>query len=433
MSLGIIVDDLDKVVDRLKNGDFDDTEFALDKYDTTKSTVEINDEDVPLIQGEVTYPRGQFAVAFDDLLESSYNFDSGPPGILPYAASSYQTRDSATDPAPREVGMPAFSNESRDRVGIKWLFGIGGHQDPFTPWSRLDESDVDDLPSFKKPSKEEVTGTREGQSIYGGQAHPEDAEIVRDRIEDCWWEVWNARCQELMDTWRVLVPVGSINPRPLLFSPAETIVSNNFNLVLCPDGNTAVAVAAVLATDKIKEEILHISPWSKGGSTGTPRPGVKHISVLLDRHKGIIEELIDDKGEELYQIADDQQQFHKDLLEVLNQYVQVDYHSGNTLRGYHTGTSDADLMDSEIEGIADSGTQTDVMVQTTDGDVTIGFHDQEYASSLAIGAWLGAGFDDTIDDVFNLPAVETDRNATQNALLNKALFSLAETVEQDYF
>jgi len=426
MSLGIIRDDLDQVIDRLEEGDFDDTEFPNSLYQTDYK-LSIDQEDILLIPGTQVDPVAEYVVKHGD---SDWAYDDSPPGILPYVNGAFQIKGGS--PSPSEVGIPLFSNERMGKIGIRWLFRStqSRSNDGLTDWNRLTEDEVEDLPSRVKPEEQSIKSSRSGKDPSPRITYPESVELVESRKDDYWWECWCARAQELMDTWRVLVPNTAKNPLPTLLGPENTLVADNFNVVIQPDGETAVALAAVLSTETAQDFLREISPWSKGD---TPRPRVKHVAATIHQNRGIVETVLDEKGTELGELKNGIHQFHEDTLSVLRKYVESSSSGDTTLRDRYTSISDQDKLNSEITGVSAGNSNQEVGIGTEDGGVTVEFHDTEYAASMAIAVWLSAGFDDTVDDALSTQTVGADLDAVESILYNKEFNSFCRTVESDYF
>jgi len=420
---GIIQDDLDSLIDRLKEDDFDSEEFGLRRYETSDSSkVTVDEEDVHVIPGTFPYPVSSFVVKAGDFSKYSNN----PPGILPYINGGYNLRGS--DPSPRTIGIPLISGEQQGKIGIKWLFREGGYNSGLTMWNHLSEDEVSDLDSELIPNKSGVISTRMGKDLSPAQSHPEPVEDVRARQEDRWWECWCARCQELMNSWRVLIPNTSKTPLPTVLAPSNSIVSDNFNVILAPNKKTAMAIAVVLGTDKAQGFLKSISPWSKGD---TPRPRARHVIATLDQNLSIIEKILANEQSRLSNRADELAQFYDDMLEVLKSYIGGS--EGTKLRDRYTSISGSDDLDSEILGVSEGSDNLHVTILTEDGEVEIGFHDEEYTSAMAHAAWIGAGFDDNIDTVLDVPSTETDHAAVEAVLYQKSFQNFCQAIEDDYF
>jgi hypothetical protein len=420
---GIIQDDLDNLIDRLKEDNFDSEEFGLRRYEASDSSkVTVDGEDVHVIPGTFPYPVSSFVVKDGDF--SKYSDD--PPGILPYINGGYNLR--GADPSPRTIGIPLISGEQQGKIGIRWLFREGGYNSGLTMWNHLSEDEVSDLDGEIVPDKSGVISTREGKDLSPAQSHPEPVDDVRNRQEELWWECWCSRCQELMNSWRVLIPNTSKTPLPTVLAPSNSIISDNFNVILTPDKKTAMAIAAVFGTGKAQEFLKSVSPWSKGD---TPRPRGRHVIATLDQNLSIIEEILANEGTRLSDRGDELEQFYDDMLEVLKPYIGGS--GGITLRDRYTSIPDSTDLDSEILGVAEGSDNLHVTVLTEDEEVEIGFHDEEYTSAMAHAAWIGAGFDDTIDSVLDTPSVETDFAAVEAVLYQESFQDFCQTVEEDYF
>ena len=72
-------------------------------------------------------------------------------------------------------------------------------------------------------------------------------------------------------------------------------------------------------------------------------------------------------------------------------------------------------------------------VGTKNGEITVEFHDAEYAASMAIAAWLSAGFGDTVDDTLATQTVSTNFDVVESILYNKEFNNFRQTIEADYF
>lgn len=426
MSLGIIRDDLDQVIGRLKDGDFDDTEFPNSLYQTNYE-LSIDQETILLIPGTQVDPVAEYVVKHGD---ASLTYDDAPPGILPYVNGAFQIKGGT--PSPTDVGIPLFSNERMGKIGIRWLFHSTQSRtnDGLTDWGRLTEDEVEDLPDRAKPDEQSIKSSRSGKDPSPRITYPEAVDLVESRKDDYWWECWCARAQELMDTWRVLVPNTAKNPLPTILGPTNTIVADNFNVVVQPDGETAIAVGSVLGTQTAQDFLREISPWSKGD---TPRPRIKHVAATIHQNRGTIETVLDEKDTEITELKEGISQFHQDTLRVLKKYVEGSSQGDSTLRDRYTSISDQDKLSNEITGVSSSGTQREVRVDTGTGQVTVEFHDSEYAATMAIATWLGAGFGETVDSVLDVPDVETDLSAVQSILYEGSFGNFCRTIETDYF
>lgn len=426
MAKGIIFDDLENVISRLKDSDFDDTEFAYEQYTSGQSAFEVSGDTIHTIQGEVTYPRGPFSVKFDDLVESDTNITDSPPGILPYLKGAKQLK--WTDPSPRDVGLPCFTGDSN--IGIRWLFdtsGTSGGSD-FTEWGRLDDDTVEDLDDIEIPEKELITDMRDDASVSPGFTHPEDPRVVEGRVNDYWWEVWCARCQELMDSWRVILPAGTNDTRPLILAPHNTIVSNNFNFIMFENGPKAVAAAAVLGSEQVQSQVHKIVPWSKGD---TARPGVKHYRALLHQHRSKVEDIVDDDAGDVTLLADQINSVHESLVTALREYVSDS--TGNQIRDFYSSIPSDEALKYEVEGIKPSGDDEVVCFDTSNGDVEIGFlGEADKAASAGVAGWLAAARGDTVDDVLDLPVFSSDPDAVRSVLHKTGFDTFRQRIVDDY-
>lgn len=433
MSKGIIFDDLSNVVDRLRNSDFDDTEFAYEQYSSGRSAFDVAGDTIHTIQGEVTYPRSPFTVTFDELAGSDTAMADAPPGILPYLKGANQLK--GTDPSPRDVGLPAFTSDSN--VGVRWVFdttGTGGGGD-FTEWGRLSKDDVDDLADIEVPEKDPITEMRADASVSSGFTHPENERVVEGRIADYWWEVWCARCQELVNSWRVILPAGTTDARPLVLAPHNTVVSNNFNFVLFRSGPKAVAAAAVLGSEAVQTELSKIVPWSKGGDgrdNQTVRPGVKHYRALLHQHRAKVGDIVDDDAGDVATLAGRIDAVHESLLDALRGYVSDP--NGTRIRDHYTDITDDDALGYDVEGVEPSDDDETVRFATSGGDAEITFAgDPEIAASAGVGGWLAAARGDSVGDVLGLPAFASDPDAVRAVLYETGFETFRERIVDDYF
>ena len=71
-------------------------------------------------------------------------------------------------------------------------------------------------------------------------------------------------------------------------------------------------------------------------------------------------------------------------------------------------------------------------LSTEDGKVEVEFHDQNYVSDMAIAAWIGSGFGDSIDTILDVPAVETDFGAVEAVLYEQSFDEFYQSVEDNY-
>jgi hypothetical protein len=231
-----------------------------------------------------------------------------------------------------------------------------------------------------------------------------------------------------MNSWRVLIPNTSQTPLPTVLGPSNSIVSDNFNVILATDKETTMAIAAVLGTKTAQGFLKSISPWAKGD---TPRPRGRHVIATLDQNLSIIEEVLANEGGSLSDRADELEQFYDDMLEVLKSYTSGS--GGTTLRDRYTSIPDSADLNSEVLGVSNDSDDLHVTVITEDGKVEIGFHDKEYTSAMAHAAWIGAGFNDTIDTVLNMPSVGTNHAAVEAVLYQKSFQSFCQIIEKNYF
>lgn len=428
MSLGIIRDELDQVIKRLNNGDFDDTEFPNSLYQT-EYELSIDQETILLIPGTQVGPVAEYVIKHED---ASLTYDDSPPGILPYVNGAFQIKGGT--PSPTDVGIPLFSNERMGKIGIRWIFQSTQNRskDGLTDWGRLTEDEVEDLPDRVKPDEQSVKSSRSGKDPSPRITYPEAVDLVESRKDDYWWECWCARAQELMNSWRVLVPNTAKNPLPTILGPTNTIVADNFNVVVQPDGETAIAVCSVLCTQTAQDFLQEISPWSKGD---TPRPRIKHVAATIHQNRGTIETILNKKYTEITELKEGISQFHQDTTRVLKEYIKAEgsTQTDSTLRDRYTSISDQDNLSDEVTGVSSTGNQREVKVETRNSQVVIKFHDSEYAASMAIATWLGAGFNDTVDTILDVPDVETDLSAVQSILYEESFGNFCNNIEKNYF
>lgn len=425
MGLGIIRGELDHVLDRLKESDFDDEEYPISRYDASYD-VSIRGDEIDLLPGTQTDPVSEFVLKYG---EDDFIYNEEPPGVLPYISGGYQIKGG--DPSPIDVGLPNITNERAGKIAVRWLFEeTASASDGLSEWGRLRPDDVEDIVEIAKPDKETVIEKRQGKNPSPVITYPEPTEIVESRKEEYWWEAWCARRQEIMSSWRVLIPNTSKTPLPTVLSPENTVVADNFNIAVLPDGETAVAVTAVLGTQKSQDFLKEISPWASGD---TPRPRVKHVCATIHQNKGIIEEVLDDKRPELSSIANNLEQFHADLNEILRGYVRINEEDIERFRARFTGISAQDAMSNEVEGVKTITDTNAVVLETSRGDVEVEFHDEEYAAGFATGAWLATGFADTINLVLDVPSSRADLNAVTQMLCECRVGKLRETVLDDHY
>lgn len=425
MSLGIIRGELEDVLERLKEDDFDDDEYPISRYDTSYD-VSIDGDEIDLLPGTQTDPVSEFVLKYG---ENEFTFDKEPPGILPYISGGFQIKGG--DPSPIDVGLPHIANERGGKIAVRWLFTeIASASDGLSEWGRLHSDDVEGIREVAKPDKDTVIENRQGKSPSPVITYPETVETVESRKEDYWWEAWCARRQEIMSSWRVLIPNTSKTPLPTVLSPENTVVADNFNIAVLPDGETAVAVAAVLGTQKSQDFLKEISPWASGD---TPRPRVKHVCATIHQNKGIIESVLDDKQSELSTIASNLGQFHTDLNEALRSYLRVDEEDTERFRARFTGISDQDAMSDEIEGVTTITDTNAVVLETSRGDVEVEFHEADYAAGFAAAAWLATGFGDPVNLVLDVPASQADLDAVQQTLCECEMGEFRETVLDNYY
>ena len=138
--IGIVQDDLSNLIDRLREDDFDSTEFAIQRYKASdRSIVDVDNKTVHVLEGVIPYPVSSFVAKKKELTQYSNN----PPGIIPYINGGYNLR--GADPSPTTVGTPLISGEQQEKIGIRWLFYQGGYDSGLTMWDHLSEDEVSDL------------------------------------------------------------------------------------------------------------------------------------------------------------------------------------------------------------------------------------------------------------------------------------------------
>jgi hypothetical protein len=153
----------------------------------------------------------------------------------------------------------------------------------------------------------------------------------------------------------------------------------------------------------------------------------------MHQNRGIIETILDEKETELGELKDSIHQFHQDALSVLQKYVEGSSSSTTTLRDRYTSISDQNKLNGEITGVSAGNSRREVGVGTKNGEITVEFHDVEYAASMAIAAWLSAGFGDTVDDTLATQTVSTNFDVVESILYNKEFNNFRQTIEADYF
>lgn len=420
---GIIQDELGNLIDRLKNEDFDSEEFALKRYKASDSSkLEINGKDIYIIPGTFPYPVSSFVMELNDF--SIYSDE--PPGILPYIQGGFNLH--GAEPSPLFVGIPLISAEQQKKIGIRWLFHEGDDEENLTMWDHLEEDEVIKKSDEVIPDQSEVISTRKDKDLSGGQSYPEPVDDVRNRREKFWWECWCARCQELMNNWRVLIPNTSKTPLPTVLGPSNSIVADNFNVIFTPDGKTSMAIASVLRTDMAQKFLKSISPWSKGD---TPRPRGRHVIATIEQNLSIIETILDEETNRLEKNARKLREFYQDHLTVLKQYIGGT--GQTTLRDRYTSIQDSTDLDTEVIGVKEGKDNLHINVITDNGDIEIGFHDEGHSSTMAHAAWIGAGFGHTIDDLLNVPAIKTNQSAVRTVLFNTRFNEFCRIIEDVYF
>lgn len=428
MSLGIIRGEVSDVLERLKSGDIDSDEYTIRQYETADSQLEIAGKSLQLLQGINAYPRDEFVVDYEDRINETLQLDEEPPGILPYITGAYQVRKG--NPDPFEVGIPLLSGDST--FGIRWLLETsGGKEHEGTEWQRLTEKEVQELPSDQRPDESVVTSTRRGRSIPSAAAYPESVEIIESRIEEYWWEAWTARNIKTMNSWRILIPSTSKYPMPTLLGPTNTIVSENFNVALIPDGITAVAVALVLARSTSQDFLKKITSWSRGSNGGTPRTRIKHIAPTILRNEKNIQKIIDKHYEKLEETANSIEQFHALELNILKNYITRNSTSDVKLRETYTKMEGNEFVTEPIKGITAGEDPEKVIIETDKGKVKLSFHEPESAACMAVGCWLATGFGHSTNQVLDLPSRNVNPELVKKCLLNPQFLEMRSKIEEE--
>lgn len=384
MPLGILRGSRAHCLAGLQRDEVDLSQYPLRTY-SDFDVFTVQGQEVHIFQGVNTVPQERFLVGLGDPAASHAGLEV--PGVVPFLVSTLQVsaRRRTTSPQPTEVGLPILTTEAS--YLIRWMFGRSdemhaGHR----LWRRLNVEELESLPDQVRPDGRIEPDARTAASyhaISGGIAAPEQVDFVQPRAGGLPHEPWLARSVDLAENWRVVVPNTSISPRPVIVPPTFTIIGQNFNILLCPSAEIALAVGAVLSRPQALAYLVGISPWSQGD---TPRPRSKHVNVTLWSFQEHIRELLENDAPTLSSLADD-------LAEVWSLHVSAAISiargqdaQGDSLRDRYRAIEPRDGLNSvpvALETLEDCL----LTLRTRDTTVRLEFGTTEEASLAAVAAW----------------------------------------------
>ena len=368
----------------LRTDEFDLHEFPLKTYGEL-DRFSVGGVDVRIYQGVNTVPQERFQVSLDEPAARHAGLDV--PGVVPFLVSAFQVsaKKRRGSPRPTHVGLPLLTTES-DYL-IRWMFGRNGatHAQQ-TLWRRLGDAELDSLPGHVRPNPSIKPQARSGssyQAVSGAYAAPEPSEFVDPRAGGLPHEPWLARSVELAEGWRVVVPNTSISCRPAVVPPDLTIVGQNFNVLVCPSPEVALAIAAILSRPQPLAYLTGIAPWSQGD---TPRPRSKHVKTTLWTFAEHVHTLLIDTAPELARFAGHLRHVWQLQLRAALSIARAEHAPGQPLRNRYTAIEPRDQLDAvpiALEGLRGQH----LRVGTGRNTVQIEFRTQEGAALGAVAVW----------------------------------------------
>ena len=366
----------------LQQGRPDLSEFPLRTY-TDLDVFTILDQEVPIFQGVNTVPQERFIVSLEQPAAAQAGL--AVPGVVPFLVSAYQVsaRRRISSPHPTEVGLPLLTTETE--YLIRWMFGRDGdRQSRHTLWRRLSETELQELLSEVRPDAQiEPTARATYQSISGAIAAPEPPAFVQPRAGGLPHEPWLARSVELAEQWRVVVPNTSISCRPVIVPPTLTIIGQNFNVLLCPSAEIALAIGAVLSRSEPLEYLIGISPWSQGD---TPRPRSKHVTATLWSFREHIQSLLTEESVALSLLAEQLAEVWRLHIATAISLARGQHALGTPLRDCYRAIEPREglnLVPLGLESLQDHR----LTLKTADHSVHLEFSTPEEAALAAVTTW----------------------------------------------
>ncbi len=381
MPPGILRGSRTHCLEGLREDRVDLSEYPLHMY-ADLDTFRVLEQEVHIFQGVNTVPHDRYIISLDE--PAALNAGLNVPGVVPFLASTFQVSANRriSSPRPTEVGLPLLTTETK--YLIRWMFGLDGDRHAgHTLWRRLSTEELESLPDAVRPDEHIKPDARANYEVSGAFAAPEPTEFVRPRIGGLPYEPWLARSVDLAQSWRVVVPNTSISCRPVIIPPKLTIVGQNFNVLLCPSAEIAIAVGAVLSRSEPLGYLIGISPWAQGD---TPRPRSKHVNATLWSFQEHIDSLLTDEAETISLLAGDFEEVWKLHLAAAISFARGQHADGQPLRGRYKAIEPRDSINQvpvSLEGLDDNV----LTLGTSDGVVRVEFSTPEEAALATVASW----------------------------------------------
>ena len=422
MAPGILRGSRDHCLAALRADEFDLIDYPLRTY-SDLDRFRLMDQDIPIFQGVNTV---------DDSAAEHAGFDV--PGVVPFLVSTLQVsaRRRHGKPYPTEVGLPLLTTESG--CLIRWMFGRDGNRHgEHTLWRRLASNELEALPAEVRPNGQILPDARTAASygsVSGAIAAPEPADFVRPRAGGLPHEPWLARSVELAESWRVVVPNTSISCRPVVVPPALTIVGQNFNTVLCPSPEVAIAIGTALSRPEPQEYLIGISPWSRGD---TPRPRSKHVNTTLCNFAEHIRDMLTSQRADLASFADQLQKVWEVHLAATISLARGDDAAGNPLRDRYRAIEPRDALDA-LPTALDHLEDRWLTLTVEEGAIRLRFRTPEEAALAAVAAWTGLPRRLSVGSILAMRfrnEVTSDADAVQEVLFNRRWSELVGSADPE--
>jgi len=281
-------------------------EFPIERYEKLSPIIKINNTLIAVFVGAEFHFNEYFEVDIETMRNS---LELYPPGVLFLlnSASQVTARGYIEEPKPRDLGLAMITAKWRKKVPVfcvKWplipsttVRNIHGFK--FTMWKSLSKvpkhlfrlNDIDKI--YEKRKRMKLPRIEE--------AFPEPKDTVDRRLRDKSHahEPSYARCVELTNSWRIVIPNTSQEilslPVPYISSKVSKcinrdihiVIGDNFNIITSHNRALSIVLAALFNLLPVREYLRYISPWSKGD---TPRPRVRHVLATIDEFLNIIKE-----------------------------------------------------------------------------------------------------------------------------------------------
>ncbi len=425
MPLAIMRGSRDHCLEGLRQDKADLSEYPLRTYsDLDVFTVE--GREVPIIQGVNTVPQDRFLVSLGE--PAAAHAGLTVPGVAPFLVSTLQVsaRHRACSPQPTVVGLPLLTTETA--YLIKWMFAPDGAMNASQRlWRRLTDEELEAQPKQVRPDPAVEPDARTAASYYGvsgAVTSPEPVEYVQPRAGGLSHEPWLARSVDLAEHWRIVVPNTSVSCRPVIVPPALTIIGQNFNVLLCPSAEVAIAIGAVLSRRDPLEYLIGISPWSQGD---TPRPRSKHVNSTLWRFQEDISELLARSATNLSSLGHNLSEVWNLHLAAAIALARGDASEGQPLRDSYRAIEPREGLNFVPESLEALEGRLLTLGTLDEAVLQIEFNSVEDASLAAVAAWTAMPRRLSIGAILQLrfqPTIRVHALAVTEVLLEKRWDSL---------